>query len=109
MRIGLRILILLLLLPQGKLTGQELERARKIITDLSAPRMQGRGYVKKGDHRAANYIRKEFIGIGLQELVKDYYQSFPVQVNTFPGALKLKINGKSLCQAMTVVDPASPG
>ena len=102
-------LIVLLLLSLESLIGQETEKAGRIITHLSAQRMQGRGYVKRGDLRAANYIRKEFSRIGLQALVKNYYQPFPVRVNTFPGKVTLKINGVALDPGYDyMVNPASP-
>ncbi|UOG74512.1 M28 family peptidase [Hymenobacter tibetensis] len=66
-------------------------RVRRTIQDLTAPAMQGRGYVRGGDQKAAEYIRRRFRLIGLQPLAPNYTQSFPLDVNTFPGKLKLRL------------------
>ena len=67
-------------------------RVRRTIQDLTAPSMQGRGYVRRGDQKAAEYIRRRFRRLYLQELSPNYTQSFQLDVNTFPGELKLKID-----------------
>ena len=41
-------------------SAQELEYARKVIATLSSDEMKGRGYVEKGDRRAAEYLAGEF-------------------------------------------------
>ena len=46
-------IIALLLWSSACLNAQNLNYARKVINDLCAPEMYGRGYVKKGDLVAA--------------------------------------------------------
>tara|TARA_B110000967_G_scaffold209069_1_gene263581 strand:+ start:4895 stop:6196 length:1302 start_codon:yes stop_codon:yes gene_type:complete len=87
----------------------QLEAARKVIQDLSAPEMHGRAYVKNGHKKAAAYLAKEFKKRGLQKFGSSYLQSFPISVNTQPGALDLKIDGKTLVPGKDyLIDPSSP-
>ena len=95
-----RKLIFLTLLPAfifiQFLSAQDVEYARQIIRDLSSPDMYGRGYIKKGDLKAAKYIGKEFKSIGLENYSKKYLQPFSVSVNTFPGIMQLRLNEQLL-------------
>ncbi|PJJ54501.1 M28 family metallopeptidase [Hymenobacter chitinivorans] len=75
---------------------QDLGRARATITTLAAPAMHGRGYVTKGEHRAAHYIRQRFRQLGLRSFTPHYTQSFPIAINTFPGRCALAVDGKPL-------------
>lgn len=75
---------------------QDIDYARRIIYDLSSPSMYGRGYVKKGDFKAAKYISKEFKSISLESYSKKYFQPFSISVNTFPGIMQLHINDRLL-------------
>jgi len=87
----------------------QLEIARKVIQDLSAPEMHGRAYVKNGHKKAAAYLAKEFKKRDLQKFGSSYLQSFPISVNTQPGALDLKIDGKTLVPGKDyLIDPSSP-
>lgn len=75
---------------------QEKTYARQIVDTLASPALKGRGYVDKGDRLAAEYIRAEFRKLGLKGFTDDYFQKFTMPVNTFPGHLKLSINGQTL-------------
>jgi aminopeptidase YwaD len=87
----------------------QLEIARKVIQDLSAPEMHGRAYVKNGHKKASAYLAKEFKKRDLQKFGSSYLQSFPISVNTQPGALDLKIDGKTLVPGKDyLIDPSSP-
>src|SRR5690606_37305785 len=68
------------------------------ITNLSADKMQGRGYAGRGDAKAASYIRKQFKEAGLLEFdsTRNYYQRYTMPINTFPSEVSLKINDKEL-------------
>ncbi|MDX2303292.1 MAG: M28 family peptidase [Microscillaceae bacterium] len=77
-------------------SGQNLERAKGTIDTLSAPNFHGRGYVHEGDRRTALYLEKKFQEIGLKPFNKSYYQYFALNVNTFPGKIRLKINKTTL-------------
>ncbi len=98
-------LILLLLLSSSlffayPLRAQEpdLTRARRTIEVLASPKMHGRGYVQQGEHLAAAYLRGRLHQLGLQPLAPDYTQPFTLDVNTFPGEMKLEASDKPLFQ-----------
>ena len=71
---------------------QDMKRARQTIETLAAPQLHGRGYVKQGDKKAAAYLRKRFTQLNLQALGTAYIQRFSLDVNTFPGTVKLRIH-----------------
>ena len=77
--------------PAQAITEPDLPRARRTIKALASPNMHGRGYVQRGEHRAAAYLRGRLRQLGLQPLAPDYTQPFTLDVNTFPGAMALDI------------------
>jgi aminopeptidase YwaD len=89
--IGLYVLCLLRLS-----TAQEVEYARKVINDLCSEEMAGRGYVKNGARKAAEYISGEFSKSELQHFGADYYQTFGYQAVSFPHRVELSIEDKDL-------------
>jgi len=91
------------------LFAQDIEYARRIIRDLASPGMYGRGYYKKGEHKAAMYISREFKSIGLENLTKKYLQPFSVSVNTYPGIVQLHINNRLMIPGKDyLISPESP-
>jgi aminopeptidase YwaD len=87
---------------------QDITYAKSITDALCSSRMQGRGYVRNGDFDAAKLIKHEYRRIGLRPYTPDYFQPFQVRVNTFPGAMKLAINGVILLPGRDyMIDPAS--
>ena len=78
--------------PPAIPNGPDLARARRTIAALAAPGMHGRGYVRQGEHKAAAYLRGRLRQLGLQPLAPDFTQPFSLDVNTFPGRLRLKIS-----------------
>lgn len=88
------------------------EMVRSITKDLCAPHMHGRGYVNNGDGIAADYISKKFDEIGAHPYPGqlDHFQKFYFPVNTFPGKMRLRINGKTLLPGKDyIVKPNSGG
>ena len=90
-------LVLLLLLSSSLFFAQpaqaqapDLGRARRTIEALAAPKLHGRGYVQGGEHKAAAYLRGRLRQLGLQPLAPNFTQPFTLDVNTFPGKLKLE-------------------
>ena len=85
--------------------------ARKIVDTLTSAAYWGRGYTKNGMTRAADFLQRQFKTIGLQPLNgNEYTQSFAFPVNTFPGKMKVKLNGKRLCAGKDfIVSPDSKG
>jgi hypothetical protein len=89
---------------------QDIAYAREVIEKLCSGSMHGRGYVKKGDKKAAGYITAEFSKLNLIPLGHQYYQFLPVDINTFPAAMSVIINGKSLKAGYDfLAEPYSPG
>jgi aminopeptidase YwaD len=88
--------LLLFLLPSSPICAQPTEpdmaRARRTVEALASPKMHGRGYVQQGEHKAAAYLRDRLRQLGLAPLAPNYTQSFSLDVNTFPGNLKLELS-----------------
>ncbi len=88
---------------------QDISYTRRIINDLASPGMNGRGYIKKGDHKAAIYISKEFKSMGLENYTRKYLQPFSVSVNTYPGMMELRLNDQLLSPGKDwLVSPETP-
>ena len=104
------ILFLVLLLSFSSFSYSQIAYAKKTIKRLSSKKMQGRGYVKNGDLKAANYIASEFKKNKLTALGDDFFQRFDISVNTQPSSLKITINDNSpLIPGLDfLINPASP-
>ncbi len=104
-------LTLFLLLFAHTIFAQDSLYARRIVDTLTSPYFWGRGYTKDGVHKAADYITGQFKAFGLKPLDgKDFMQSFTYNVNTFPGAMKVSINGAELKPGQDfIVSPESRG
>lgn len=104
-------LTLLLLLSIQTLFAQDSLYARRTVDTLTSPYFWGRGYTKDGVGRAAGFITNEFKRFGLKPLDgKDFVQPFSYDVNTFPGKMKVSINGNDLKPGRDfIVSPESKG
>jgi aminopeptidase YwaD len=101
--------ILCFLLFSHILSAQDVDYARRIIHDLASPGMYGRGYIKKGEYKAARYISREFKSIGLDNYTRKYLQPFYISVNTFPGKVQLFLNNQMMIPGVDyLVSPESP-
>ncbi|MFM9056518.1 MAG: M28 family peptidase, partial [Bacteroidota bacterium] len=89
---------------------QDSLRVRSRLDALCSDRMAGRGYVAGGDRKAARYIRKAYQQAGLSTLPgHTWFQAFHFPVNSFPGPVTLKVDGKALVPGRDfLVSPASP-
>jgi hypothetical protein len=77
--------------------GQDIAFARKMVDTLASPYFWGRGYTKDGLKKTADFLKNEFKAYGLRPLGGDsYFQEFSFQVNTFPGEMKVSVNGLQL-------------
>jgi aminopeptidase YwaD len=104
-----KLLFFLGVLVYSSLYGQ-IEEVHRITRKLCSPEFSGRGYVQGGDSLAALYIAKEFDEIGLETVQGSPFQYFSLDVNTFPGEMKLKQAGKVLTPGVHfLIDPSSPG
>jgi hypothetical protein len=88
-------LLIILVIPSVIAVSQDRERAQQVIKDLCSDEFAGRGYIDKGELKAANYIRNEFKRLKLEPLSTDYFQEFVLDVNTFPKT-NLTIDNKTL-------------
>lgn len=87
---------------------QKPEYAEKIISTLASKNYFGRGYLKNADYKAAKFIKKEMKKSGLSPVGPDYFQYFNLNVNTFPGNIKVKLNNHLLVAGKDyLIDPAS--
>jgi aminopeptidase YwaD len=75
---------------------QDIEQVKKDIEVLTSSNFAGRGYSNEGDQKAARYILDRFNEVGLQPVLGQSLQKFPVTVNTFPNRANLKIDKKQL-------------
>ena len=73
--------------------------------------MWGRGYTNSGLAKAADYIHAQFEAYGLSPMDgKAFKQPFSFPVNTFPGGMELKINGRQLIPGKEfIIMPESAG
>lgn len=87
-----KVLMLLLVLVTIQINAQDLAHYKRIVKELSSAKYQGRGYVRGGANMAGHYLQKEFTKAGVDEVVR---QSFTLDINTFPGRMKLSVDGKN--------------
>ena len=80
-------------LATTQLSAQDLAHYKKIVKELSSAKYQGRGYAFGGVNKAGKYLEKEFTKAGVDEVV---CQPFKMDINTFPGAMKMTVDGKKL-------------
>jgi len=106
-----KIALFLFLLTIGSVAWGQIGEIRRITEQLCSPEFHGRGYVNKGDSLAADYLVSEFEKIGLLPYKGEYLQHFSIdQVNTFPNAMSVKLNGTDLTPGVDfVVEPSSAG
>ncbi|MDR6944534.1 M28 family metallopeptidase [Mucilaginibacter pocheonensis] len=104
-------LTLLLLLTANCLLAQDGLFARKMVDTLTSPYFWGRGYTKDGAHKAALFLTGQFKAYGIKPMDgKSYQQEFAYPVNTFPGKMKVAINGAELIPGKEyIVSPDSKG
>jgi len=101
-------LLLLFLIQALFMPAQEYQRY--IVNKLSAPEMDGRGYVNDGAEKAANFIASQFDSLGLSPIDKSFFQQFSFMVNRFPGDMMLSVSGDTLLPGIDyLVDPISGG
>lgn len=87
---------------------QDTAYARQVIKKLTSQEFLGRGYVNDGVNKAATYLAKEMKTIGLSKFGKSYSQSYNFNVNTFPEAMSVVLDGKELKPGVHyLIDPAS--
>lgn len=78
------------------LNGQDVDYARHCLEKLTSKDFHGRGYVKNGDLKAANFVAGEFEQNGLQHFGNNYFQDYNFAINTFPGRINIKLDKNNL-------------
>lgn len=74
---------------------QDMSLVRKDIRFLTSKKCFGRGYVNRGQEYASSYLINAFHKLNLiSPGFKEYTQKLSMSVNTFPGNMKVKIDGK---------------
>lgn len=97
-------LTLFLLLFSGVVSAQDSLFARHLVDTLTSSYFWGRGYTHDGMGRAADFITGQFKDYGLQPLDgRGFVQPFSFNVNTFPGAMNVTLDGKQLVPGMDFV------
>ena len=91
-----KLTLLLLVVFSVSAFAQDRPYVHKIVRDLSSPQMFGRGYVKNGDLKAAEYLQKEMKKIGLTPFFQNYVQEYQFPIQTHPGKLKVKTDNETL-------------
>jgi hypothetical protein len=89
----------------------QIDEVRRITKSLCSLEFYGRGYYKKGDSLAADYLVDEFKKLGIEGYNGTVLQPFEIQsVNTFPGRMIVNNGSFSLNPGVHfVVDPSSSG
>ncbi len=89
---------------------QNRQFAQQTIDTLASKSFYGRGYVKDGDKKAALFISKYYLTLGLKSFKNSsYFYPFSFTVNIFPGKCKVKIDGKTLRPGIDyIVNPGCP-
>ncbi|PLX09212.1 MAG: aminopeptidase [Marinilabiliales bacterium] len=82
---------------------QDVEYARSCLNKLSSKSFHGRGYVKKGDLKAAKFIAGEFKKHKLESFGEDYFQNYQFPINSFPGKISVEISDKKLIPGIDYV------
>ncbi len=79
-----------------ELKAQDLKYPRQVLNTLASTKMQGRGYVHKGDLKAARFIADELKRDSIPAINGSYFQPFSFPMNTFPGKMSLSLDGQKL-------------
>ena len=88
-----RLIFILLTLVASQVVAQDLALYKKVVKELSSSKYQGRGYAYDGANKAGNYLEKEFKKAGVDQVI---CQPFTININTFPGKMKLAVDGRKL-------------
>lgn len=90
--------------------GNELTLIRQNVAILTDTSFHGRGYVREGHELASAFLQRKYVEYGLKPLpdAGNYVQTYTFPVNTFPGAMEIVLDGKTLKPgADYIVDVAS--
>ncbi len=74
---------------------QDTQYVRKQLVKLCGPEMHGRGYYKRGDGIAANYIADQFKQLGIKSFPAGFLQPYTFNINII-NEVMVKFNGAEL-------------
>ncbi len=108
--------IILLLLCESNLVAQDTDKARRWIQELCSNPYAGRGYVKHGANKAAEYLSAQMKQIGLKPLPNmstnsnnPYLQSYTFDINTHPNEIRCEVDKRKMIPGIDfLVGPGSP-
>jgi hypothetical protein len=100
------ILLAILIGLSFNTSAQDTTYVRQLIDSLSSEYFFGRGYLKQGGTKAAEYLSDEMKQIGLEPVGDSYLQNFTFKVNTFPADPVLSINGETYRAGYDYVMPS---
>jgi aminopeptidase YwaD len=105
-----KLLLLAAFLPVAAFS-QDLAFGKRLVDTLTTPAFWGRGYTNDGMEKAAGFLAAQFESYGLKPMGgKSFLQTFTYPVNTFPGKMDLRINGRDLVPGKDfIVSPESRG
>lgn len=93
----------------GAAQAQDMERVRAQVDTLCAPYFYGRGYVRNGVNRSADYLEGQFRELGLQAFEGGYQQPFTHAVNVFDGEIALWADSRQLALGTEFIAEAGSG
>ncbi|MDB5014742.1 MAG: family peptidase [Daejeonella sp.] len=70
--------------------------AKEIIDSLTSTFFNGRGYTKSGMQKSADYLKTQYMRMGLAPFGSEYIQTFYYPVNTFPDKMMVTIDHQLL-------------
>ncbi len=88
---------------------QNIGYTKSIVDTLSSAYFSGRGAVNDGEKKAAEFLKNEYLRIGLKPIENDFFQPFYYSINTFPGKLKVEIDGQLLVPGQDYIVEAGSG
>ena len=87
------LVLLLLAVAAVQVDAQDLAQYKKVVKELSSAKYQGRGYARDGANKAGQYLEKQFRKAGVDAVTR---QHFTLDINTFPGKMKLSVDGRKM-------------
>ena len=91
------MVLLLLAVAAVQVDAQDLAQYKKVVKELSSSKYQGRGYARGGANKAGSYLEKQFRKAGADAVTR---QHFTLDINTFPGKMKLSVDGRKMVAGM---------
>ncbi|HEX6335089.1 MAG TPA: M28 family peptidase [Flavisolibacter sp.] len=106
-----KLLLIACILPALPSLSQDVAFARKMVDTLASREFWGRGYTNDGMKKAADFLAAQFQSYGLEPMDgRSFHQGISYPANTFPGKMKLSINGRELVPGKDfIVSPESRG